>query len=192
MPRRRYTVPIQVIAAKEGCEARILEATRQGKACLVLAPDMISPDGRIEVCPVKRDGEHLLASILAAKIPTYFSPPRKSRGAADLDGAPLLDQDRAHHARHGRGYLRLHLVRAHLEQRLVRLDALADLLAPDGDRPLLHRLAQLRHHHVHQPAVLRMVSTIRSTEGMVASSSASAAGSGTWGVVMRTMGPSRS
>src|SRR5438067_4301799 len=111
MPRRRYTVPIQVIAAKEGCEARILEATRQGKACLVLAPDMISPDGRIEVCPVKRDGEHLLASILAAKIPTYFSPPRKSRGAADLDcgreaatgeAAPILPEDEAADRSHRR------------------------------------------------------------------------------------------
>lgn len=70
MPKRRYMIPVEVVPAEAGCERFILAATKNGKACLVVAPEMVTPDGRIEVCPIKRDREYVLANPLVAHIPS--------------------------------------------------------------------------------------------------------------------------
>lgn len=70
MPQRRYMIPVEVIPAQAGCEGLILAAAKNGKACLVVAPEMITPDGRIQTLPVRRDGEYLLANPLVAHIPS--------------------------------------------------------------------------------------------------------------------------
>ena len=72
------------------------------------------------------------------------------QGDADVDGVPLLDQDRREDPGGGRGHLGVDLVGRHLEQGLVAGDGVADRLEPLGDGPLGHRLAELRHGHVRQ------------------------------------------
>ena len=67
--------------------------------------------------------------------------------AADGDGVVLLGGDRQQGARDRRRDLGVDLVGGHLDQRLVDLDAVADLLQPAGDGALGDRLAQLGHHH---------------------------------------------
>src|SRR5258705_461520 len=81
------------------------------------------------------------------------------------------DDDLGQHAGRGRGDVHRDLVGLDLEQRLLGADLVADLLVPDRDRTFAHGLAELRHHDVHQPAVLRTVSTMRSTDGTAWSSS---------------------
>ena len=72
--------------------------------------------------------------------------PRERR--ADLDRLALLDEDLRQRARCGARHLGVDLVGRDLEQRLVRLDVLALLLQPAGDRPLGDGHAHLRHHDV--------------------------------------------
>src|SRR5262249_56134955 len=99
-------------------------------------------------------------------------------GGAQLQGVAVGDEERGEDSGYGSGDLGVHLFRGHLEQALALFHLLADLLVPDGDGPFLHRLAELGHDDVHQPDVLRTVSTIRATAGMTLSSRASAPGSG--------------
>ena len=68
---------------------------------------------------------------------------RHERGA-DLDGLVLGDQDRLDHAGDRRRDLGVDLVGGDLEQRLVDLDAVADLLQPAGDRAFRDALAECR------------------------------------------------
>ncbi len=69
-----------------------------------------------------------------------------------------------------------------------------DALLPAKNREVQdHVLACLRRPVVTcYPSPLRTESTIRSTDGMVASSSESAAGNGIWGAVIRRIGESKS
>src|SRR6266850_4060611 len=112
-----------------------------------------------------------------------------------------LDQDRLEHAACNGGNFSRHLVGFDLEKRLVRFDRIADFLVPVGHGAFSDRLAQLRHDHVHffplrpghaarrESRPRRTSATMRATDGTTASSSWSAAGSGMWGVVIRTIGP---
>src|SRR5207302_2307437 len=92
-----------------------------------------------------------------------------------------------------------HLVGLDVEQRLVRLHGVADLLVPVGHRSFGHGLAELRHDHVHRSSPFyaarlktRFTSaTMRATVGTTASSSWSAEGKGTCGVVILMIGPLR-
>ncbi len=66
---------------------------------------------------------------------------------ADLDRLVLLDQDLFDHTTDRRRDLRVHLVRGDLEQALVRLDRVADLLEPAGDRSLCDALTESGEDH---------------------------------------------
>ncbi|EME61428.1 ABC transporter ATPase [Amycolatopsis decaplanina DSM 44594] len=68
--------------------------------------------------------------------------------AADLDGFVLTGADLQHGAGDRGRDLGVDLVRGDLEQRLVDLDALADLLEPPGDGALGDALAQLGQLHL--------------------------------------------
>ena len=77
------------------------------------------------------------------------------------------------------------------------LDLVADRLEPGEDLALRNRLAELRHddrrgHGVYPFSTRRTLSTMRAALGSARSSRWSAAGKGMCGVVMRTIGPSRS
>ncbi len=73
---------------------------------------------------------------------------RANRGddAVDRDRFAFLDADLEQRARRRRRNLGVHLVGGNLEQRLVAIDAVADLLDPADDRALGDRLAHLRHY----------------------------------------------
>src|SRR5712692_4367644 len=61
----------------------------------------------------------------------------------------VIEQDRLEHAACDRRDLGGHLVGLDVEERLVGAHRVADFLVPVGDGALGHRLAQLRHDHVH-------------------------------------------
>ncbi len=67
--------------------------------------------------------------------------------AVDGHRLAFLDGDLEQHAGRRRRDLRVHLVGRDLEQRLVAVDAVADLLDPPDDRALGNRLAHLGHHN---------------------------------------------
>ncbi len=67
---------------------------------------------------------------------------------ADLDGVAFLGEDLGERARRRTRHLRVHLVGADLEQRLVELDRLADGLVPRDHRPFRDRFAHLGHGDV--------------------------------------------
>src|SRR5690242_14641018 len=108
------------------------------------------------------------------------------------DGRPRLDQDGLQHAVRDGGNFGGDLVGFHVEERLVRLHGVAHFLVPVGHRAFGDRLAELRHDHVHcfspyyaaRPKPRFTSATIRATVGTTASSSWSAEGSGTCGVVI--------
>ena len=68
---------------------------------------------------------------------------------ADRHRLALLHDDLGDEPGLRRGHLGVDLVGRHLEQRLVRVDLLADLLEPLRDRALGDRLTELRHRDVH-------------------------------------------
>ena len=67
---------------------------------------------------------------------------------ADVDRLALGHEELAHRAGRGRGHLGVDLVGRDLDDRLVRLDGLADLLAPGHDRALGHADSHLRHDDI--------------------------------------------
>src|SRR5215203_4133378 len=66
----------------------------------------------------------------------------------DRNRLAFLDLDLRQHAGPGGRDFRVHLVGRDLEERLVAIDAVADLLDPADNGPLGDRLAHLGHHNV--------------------------------------------
>ena len=71
---------------------------------------------------------------------------------ADLDRLARLGEDLGERAGGGRGHLGVDLVGGDLDDRLVVLDAVADLLGPLEDRALGDRLAHRGHRDVDRPS----------------------------------------